>query len=62
MRASYSAMRWAGVNIPLLFLFNALFGMYGVVWEQFVGDCLVALATWLVYRHFRKKKLPQLRV
>ena len=57
-----AVMRWAGVNIPLLFLFNALFGMYGVVWEQFVGDCFVALATWLVYRHFRKKKLPQLRV
>ena len=57
-----AVMRWAGVNIPLLFLLNAIFGMYGVVWEQFVGDSFVALATWLVYRHFRKKMLPQLKV
>ena len=47
--------RWAAVNIPMLFLFNALFGMMGIVWAQFVSDCLVALFSALFYRRFRKR-------
>ena len=46
-------MRWAAVNIPMLFLLNALFGMYGLVWSQFVSDCIVAAASYLIYRRFQ---------
>ena len=51
-----AVMRWALVNIPMLFLLNAIFGMYGIVWAQLVSDMLVAFVSWLIYRHFRKRQ------
>lgn len=33
-------MRWAMFNIPMLFILNTLFGMYGVVWSQITADTL----------------------
>ncbi len=42
--------RWAFVNIPMLFILHAVFGMYGVVWGQFVSDLLVVIVSALVYR------------
>ncbi len=48
-------LRWAAIDIPMLFLLDRLFGMYGVVWAQFAGDSIVALATYLTYRHYREK-------
>ena len=50
------ALRWAAVNIPMLFLLNALFGMYGLVWSQLVSDCLVAASSYLIYRRFRRRE------
>ena len=50
-----AVLRWAAVNIPMLFLLNALFGMYGLVWSQVVSDSMVALFSYFVYRDFRKK-------
>ena len=47
--------RWAVVNIPMLFLLNALFGMVGIVWAQLVSDCIVALFSALFYRRFRRR-------
>ena len=52
-------IRWLAVNIPMLFLLNALFGMYGLAWSQLVSDSLVALLSYLIYRHFRDHQLPQ---
>ena len=46
--------RWVLINIPMLFLFNALFGMLGIVWAQLASDCIVAFGSFLLYRHFRK--------
>ena len=58
-RGSYAlglvVFRWALVNIPMLFLLNALFGMIGIVWAQLVSDCLVALVSALIYRRFRRR-------
>ena len=51
-----AVLRWAAVNIPMLFLLNALFGMYGLVWSQFAGDSIVALTSWLIYRGFRRRQ------
>lgn len=53
-------LRWLAVNIPMLFLLNRLFGMYGVVWCAFVSDSAVAFLSWLVYFRFRKKHITEL--
>jgi Na+-driven multidrug efflux pump len=45
------------INIPMLFILDRLFGLYGLAWSQFVSDCLVALLSWLLYRAYRKKHL-----
>ena len=47
--------RWALINIPLLFVLHALLGIYGIVWSQFVSDCIVALYSFLIYRRFRRR-------
>ena len=47
--------RWALVNIPMLFILNAIFGMIGIVWAQLVSDCIVALFSALFYRRFRRR-------
>ncbi|MCD7893912.1 MAG: hypothetical protein LUG60_09450 [Erysipelotrichaceae bacterium] len=47
--------RWAVINIPMLFILNALFGIYGLVWSQLISDTLMALISQYVYVHYRKK-------
>lgn len=43
--------RWLVFNIPMLFLLNAIFGMYGIVWSQATADTLtVALSFFMYYR------------
>ena len=46
------AVRWLAVNIPMLFILNHLFGMYGIIWSQLVSDSLVALFSFAVHRKF----------
>ena len=53
-------LRWLIVNIPMLFILNGLFGMYGVVWCAFVSDSIVAFLSWLVYHRFRRQHRAQL--
>lgn len=49
--------RWAGFNIPMLFLLNALFGMYGIVWAQMVADmCTVSMSFWVYGRFWKRLK------
>lgn len=44
--------RWLVFNIPMLFLLNAIFGMYGIVWSQAIADILtVALSFFMYYRY-----------
>ena len=45
-------MRWLVFNIPMLFLLNALFGMYGIVWSQVTADTLTAALSLRVYRRY----------
>ncbi len=45
-------------NIPLLFLMNAVFGMYGVAWTQIVADGITLIISVLLYRGFVKKLKP----
>ena len=48
-------MRWAVFNIPLLFLLESLFGMYGIVWTQLIADVLNVLLSLFVHYRFKKK-------
>ena len=45
-------LRWAVLNIPMLYLFNAVFGMYGLVWAQVVSDVITVAISFLVIRRF----------
>ncbi len=45
--------RWLAFNIPMLFLLNTLFGMFGVVWSQATADVLTVLLSLFVYRKYR---------
>ena len=46
------ASRWAVFNIPLLFVMNYIFGMYGIVWTQVVADILMVIVSIIVYKRF----------
>ena len=46
--------RWIVFNIPLLFIFNYIFGMYGIVWTQVVADVMMTLVSIAVYMNFTK--------
>ena len=49
-----ASLIWLVFNIPMLFLLNALFGMYGIVWSQVTADTLtVTLSLW-VYRRYER--------
>lgn len=48
-------MRWAAFNIPMLFLLNRLFGMYGIVWSQVSADTLTVLLSLYVYRRYTRR-------
>ena len=46
--------RWAVFNIPLLFVMNYIFGMYGIVWTQVVADIMMTVCSLWVYRRFAR--------
>ena len=50
-------VRWLGFNIPMLFLLNAIFGMYGLVWSQVTADILTVTMSFIVYFRFRPAML-----
>lgn len=45
--------RWLVLNIPMLFLLNALVGMFGIVWAQVAADSLTVLLSFYIYRKYR---------
>jgi putative MATE family efflux protein len=49
-----SACRQGLVNIPLLFLMNALFGLYGVVWTQLLSDGITLVLSFILYQKLLK--------
>ena len=44
-----SSMRQGLVNIPLLFIMNHFFGLYGVVWTQLIADSITGGISYYVY-------------
>ena len=49
------ASRWIVFNIPLLFVMNYVFGMYGIVWTQVTADIMMVIVSLIVYRNFVSK-------
>ena len=45
-------MRWAVFNIPMLFILNSIFGMYGLVWSQLTADILTVSLSLYVHRRY----------
>lgn len=55
-RALFLAVfRWAVLNIPMLFVFNAIIGMYGLGWSQVVSDLTTVLVSFLILRKDMKQ-------
>ena len=49
-------VRWAVFNIPLLFILNAVMGMYGIVWTQLIADILTFTVSIIIYLRFLKQE------
>ena len=45
--------RWLVLNIPMLFILNALVGMFGLVWAQVAADSLTVLLSFYIYWKYR---------
>lgn len=50
-----SSCRQGLINIPLLFLMDAVFGMYGVIWTQAIADGITLIISFALYRHLDKE-------
>lgn len=50
-----SSCRQGLVNIPLLFILNHFFGMYGIVWTQFIADTITLVISFSLYASVYKK-------
>ena len=46
-----SSLRQGVINIPLLFVMNHFFGLYGIVWTQLISDIITGIISYAVYRH-----------
>lgn len=47
--------RWAVFNIPLLFILNRVWPMYGIVWTQAIADGINVVLSFIVYRRFERR-------
>lgn len=54
-----ACIRQLGFNIPILFLFNHLFGVYGIVWTQLTADACTAGVSFLVFLRVEKRLSAQ---
>ena len=43
-------------NIPILLLFNRLFGVMGIVWTQAVADTFTVIVSYIIYGRIRKRE------
>lgn len=55
-----SSCRQGLINIPLLFLMNAVFGLYGIVWTQLLADSITLIISVTLYqRLYRSLKMSE---
>lgn len=58
--AALTFSRQGLLNIPLLLLMNALFGLYGMIWTQLVVEVLMLPVSLGMYAHtFRRLRSAQ---
>ena len=58
-----SSLRQGVINIPLLFVMNHFFGLYGIVWTQLISDVLTAVISYAIYhRSLGKLMKPEEKV
>ena len=43
------------LNIPIMLLMNALFGMIGIVWTQMTADICNVLISYIIYSRVIRK-------
>lgn len=49
-----AVVRWLVLNIPMLFLFNRLFGLYGLSWAQLISDLLTVAVSYVwLFRYMK---------
>lgn len=48
-------IRQLGLNIPMLFLLDHLFGMSGIIWTQMTADIINVVITYIIYAYMMKK-------
>lgn len=53
-----AAIRQIGLNIPILFLMNALFGMTGIVWTQATADIINVIISYIIYARVLREIIP----
>lgn len=57
-----SSLRQGVINIPLLFIMNGIFGLYGIIWTQLISDVVTAVISYAIYRHSLGKLMkPELQ-
>lgn len=54
-----SSLRQGVVNIPLLFIMNHFFGLYGIVWTQLISDIITGIISYAVYHHSLGKLMSE---
>ena len=50
-----AVIRQLCLNIPILLLLNALFGMTGIVWTQMTADIINVLVSYLIYHRVSRR-------
>lgn len=51
--------RWLVLNIPMLFILDGIFGMYGIVWSQSTADVLTVMLSFYVYKQYERTSLKR---
>ena len=51
----FAVIRQLGLNIPILLLLNAIFGMTGIIWTQLTADVINVIISYVIYARVMKK-------
>ena len=54
-----AVLRQLVFNIPLLLILDHCFGMYGIIWTQFIADGCTAVLSHMIYMRVKKRKSLQ---
>ena len=57
-----SSLRQGLVNIPLLFLMNSIFGLYGIVWTQIISDTITGAISYAFYHRTYRGLLKSIKM